>query len=98
MSAAGDVGNEGNFFFVMDQPNETLYHLVTKSWSKKKKTTLSSPQFLMSQVNVATGIVEAVSFLHSKNVMHSDLRPEVRLGQILPLFSVVSKYLSRQYS
>jgi serine/threonine protein kinase len=63
-----------DFFFLMHQIQETLYHCISKTWNKRQR---GKPKFILNQVTVATYIAAAIDYIHSLNIIFSDLKPEV---------------------
>ena len=69
---------EQNFFFLTHHIHETLYTCINKSWNKRHR---GKPKMLLHQAQTANDVASALSYLHSQNIMYSDLKPEVRWGR-----------------
>jgi serine/threonine protein kinase len=63
---------ERSFFVIMDRLPENLLDRLTKSWRRKVR----GPQFFLDRVKVATDLASVIDYLHSLNIVYSDLKPE----------------------
>jgi serine/threonine protein kinase len=63
------------FFFLMHRIDQTLFECITKSWNKRQR---GKHKFLFHQIKAASDIAAGLDYLHSRNIMLSDLKPEVR--------------------
>ena len=65
-----------DFFFLTHRLEYTLYECIHKTWNKRNR---GKPKFLLEQVKAATGIASGLDYLHSRNILFNDLKPEVRI-------------------
>lgn len=63
-----------HFFFLMHEIQETLWQYITKSRNKRQR---GNPKFMLKQAEIATAVASGLDYIHARNIMFSDLKPEV---------------------